>query len=148
MMAEWNAMALEKYQTCVPLKPGAMAFLAYLRKTGRKMAICTSNSRYLTETVLCALHIQDFFDAVLTADDHLEGKPSPDIYLQACKQLETEAESCLVFEDIYKGVLAGRRADMKVCAVRDAFSEDEWPGMEEMADYAIRDFTELEPLFQ
>lgn len=146
MMDDWNAMALEKYRREVPLKPGAFDFLKYLKETGRKTAICTSNSKYLTEIVLHALDVEDLFDVVLTADERLKGKPSPEIYLRACERLNTEPEHCLVFEDIYMGVLAGKRANMRVCAIRDPFSEKEWPDMEENADYMIHDFTELKPL--
>ena len=145
MMNIWNSMALEKYRSSVPLKPGAFDFLKYLKKTGRKTAICTSNSKYLTEIVLKALEIEHMFDIVLTADEQLKGKPSPDIYLMACERLSSQPEDCLVFEDIYMGVLAGHRANMQVCAIRDDFSEQEWVDMQETADYMINDFTELEP---
>lgn len=145
MMDIWNAMAVEKYRHSVPLKPGALAFLEYLKKTGRKTAICTSNSKYLTEIALQSLGIERMFATVLTADEQLKGKPAPDIYLRACERLNAQAEDCLVFEDIYMGVLAGRRANMRVCAIRDSFSENEWPNMQEAADYMINDFTELKP---
>ena len=145
MMNIWNGMALEKYRNSVPLKPGALGFLEYLKRTGRKTAICTSNSKYLTEIVLKALDIERMFDIVLTADEQLKGKPSPDIYLTACERLSSQPEDCLVFEDIYMGVLAGHRANMQVCAIRDDFSEQEWNDMQETADYMINDFTELEP---
>ncbi len=147
MMDTWNAMAVEKYRSRVPLKPGAAAFLEYLKKTDRKIAICTSNSKYLTEVVLHALGIEHMFDAVLTADEQLRGKPAPDIYLRACERLDAQAERCLVFEDIYMGVLAGKRAHMPVCAIRDGFSTEEWADMQEAADYMINDFTELKPYF-
>lgn len=146
MMNDWNNMALEKYRREVPLKPGALDFLKYLKKSGRKTAICTSNSKYLTEIVLHALDVEDLFDVVLTADERLKGKPSPEIYLRACERLSTEPKQCLVFEDIYMGVLAGKCANMRVCAIRDPFSKKEWPDMEENADYMIHDFTELKPL--
>ena len=147
MMDNWNAMAVEKYRNHVPLKPGALDFLKYLKKTGRKTAICTSNSRYLTETVLQSLGAESMFDSILTADEKLRGKPAPDIYLRACERLNSAPADCLVFEDIYMGVLAGQGAHMKVCAVKDSFSEAEWPDIEKTADYIINDFTELRPFF-
>lgn len=148
MMDTWNSMAVEKYRSSVPLKPGAFTFLEYLKKTDRKTAICTSNSRYLTEVVLQSLEIENMFDSVLTADEKLKGKPAPDIYLRACDRLHSSPEECLVFEDIYRGVLAGQRARMKVCAIKDDFSRQEWNDMQNTADYMINDFTELEPYLQ
>lgn len=52
-----------------------------------------------------------------------KGKPSPDIYLLALKainetleegEVEIKPEECLVFEDAVPGVVAGRRAGMRV----------------------------------
>lgn len=51
------------------------------------------------------------------------GKPAPDVYLKAAESLQTSPENCLVFEDVPMGILAGKNAGMKVCAVEDEFSK-------------------------
>ncbi len=143
MMDSWNQMALEKYRSQVPLKAGALSLLKFLKETGRKTAICTSNSQYLTEVVLNALDIGKYFDVVLTASEHPKGKPAPDIYLKASSHLQVEPEHCLVFEDVYMGVLAGKRAGMRVCGVADAASAGEKEEILELADYYIQDFHQV-----
>ena len=37
-------------------------------------------------------------------------------------ELAVEPERCLVFEDVPMGILAGKNAGMRVCAVEDDFS--------------------------
>ncbi len=48
----WNAMAFEKYEKEVPLKPGVKEFLDVLKQRGIRMGIATSNSRQLAELVI------------------------------------------------------------------------------------------------
>lgn len=143
IMETWNAMAFDKYATEVELKPGAFLFLKELRKKGIKTAICTSNSRYLTDTVLKAQKIQDYIDLILTAKEVPNGKPAPDIYQRASEILKVPAEKCLVFEDVYMGVLAGKNANMKVCAVEDPHSVYEQNAIRKEADFFIRNYDQI-----
>ena len=41
------------------------------------------------------------------------------------------------------GILAGQRAGMETCAVRDEFSEYQWDKKKELAQYYIEDYREL-----
>ncbi len=54
-----------------------------------------------------------------------------------------EPESWLVFEGVPNGILAGKRAGMRVCAVEDSFTADVWEEKRKLADYVIKDYTEL-----
>lgn len=143
IMATWNSMAYDKYATEVVLKPGAFLFLKELKKKGIKTAICTSNSKTLTDVVLNAQKITDYIDIVLTAKEVPNGKPAPDIYETASKLLQVPKEACLVFEDVYMGVLAGKNAGMQVCAVFDAHCLDEESDILTQADYYITDFNQI-----
>jgi len=67
------------------------------------------------------------------------GKPNPDIYLVALKAVnetlevgeeEIKPEECLVFEDGVPGVIAGRRAGMRVVWVPHAGLAQEYSGRE------------------
>ena len=46
-------------------------------------------------------------------------------------------------EDIPMGLLAGKRAGMKVCAVEDAFSRDQEAEKRRLADYYIQDYYDI-----
>ena len=139
----WNEMSYEKYIHDVPLKPGVKKLLNYCMEHDIKLGIATSNSRHLVEALLQALHIEDYFASVMTACDAKKGKPAPDIYLLAAKQLGVAPEECLVFEDITAGIMAGKNAGMQVCAVQDAYSMYQDKEKRELADYYITDFTNI-----
>lgn len=143
MKAAWNEMAHDKYAFEVPLKAGAYDFLKSLKEQGIRLAIATSNSRELAETVLHAHQILDWFDAVVTGCDVKAGKPAPDIYLTAAKLLKVKPEECLVFEDVPQGILAGKRAGMTVYAIEDTYSADLKKEKQKLADYYIKDYNEL-----
>ncbi|MCM1125111.1 MAG: HAD family phosphatase [Lachnospiraceae bacterium] len=140
---DWNRMAWEKYTHQVPLKAGAEGFLQICRKRGIRLGIASSNSRELIEAVLNAHGILDLFESIVTGCDVERGKPAPDVYLEAARQCKALPEHCLVFEDIVAGIMAGKAAGMKVCAVEDVYSRYQEQEKRKLADYYIKDFTEI-----
>ena len=71
------------------------------------------------------------------------GKPAPDVYLKTAAGLHKKPEECLVFEDVPMGILAGKNAGMKVCAVEDAFSAQQADKKKDLADYYIDDYFQV-----
>ena len=143
MKAQWNQMAWDKYEKEVPLKEGVMDFLNYCKEHDIKMGIATSNSKELVNNVLAAHGIPNYFSCIVTACEVEKGKPAPDVYLEASRRCQISPSKCLVFEDIVPGILAGKAAGMKVCAVEDAYSMDQKKEKEEHADYYIKNYTEI-----
>ena len=139
----WNRMAWDKYMYEVPLKPGVMDFLHTCRSHRIKLGIASSNSSALIMNVLEAHHIRDFFDCIKSGTDVIKGKPAPDIYLHVAKELNVNPQNCLVFEDITQGILAGKSAGTKVCAVEDAYSSEQWEEKIRLADLYISSYDEL-----
>lgn len=143
--SDWDEMSHEMYCTKVSLKPGVMSFLKYLKAKGIKMAIGTSNSYSLAEDVLKALDIYDYFNAIVTSGMVGQGKPNPDVYLEAARQIQATPDKCLVFEDVVQGIMAGKNAGMTVVAVYDEASKDTTAEKINLADYyenTIEDFME------
>lgn len=143
IMEEWTGLAYEKYIHDVVLKPGAKELLAYGKEHGILFGIATSNGRVLVDAVLEARGIASCFASVRTSCEVKAGKPAPDVYLKVAEDLGVAPGSCLVFEDVPMGILAGKRAGMRVCAVYDAFSENQEEKKKELADYHIRDFRDV-----
>ena len=139
----WTRMALYKYSHDVPYKPGALAFLKELRKRGIKTGICTSNGQELVTAVMDALDMHSYFDCVMTACNVKRGKPFPDIYLAVAEQLGVEPSCCLVYEDVPNGILAGKNAGMKVCAMEDNSALDQKEMIRSLADYYITSFDQV-----
>lgn len=140
---DWNEMAWDKYTHQVPLKTGAEPFIRYCRKNHIKLGIASSNSRELIENVLAVHGILDDFKVIVTGCDVDRGKPAPDVYLEAAKCCQSKPEHCLVFEDIVPGIMAGKAAGMRVCAVEDEYSSYQEAKKRKLADYYIKDYLDI-----
>ena len=105
-----------------PAVEGARDFTARLAARGLGQAIATSSELELYD-IKAAGHKDWFevFGAVVTGD-HSEvarGKPAPDIFLVAARELGADPGHCVVFEDSPAGVEAARAAGMRVVALPD-----------------------------
>ena len=140
----WNDMAFYKYTHEVPPKPGVLEFLKRLKTLDIRTGIATSNSKELAKAVVESLNISGYMDEIHTSCEVAKGKPAPDIYLLVAKCLGVKPEECLVFEDIPEGILAGKRAGMKVCAVEDEFSLGMTEEKKKLADYYITHYDEVQ----
>ncbi len=81
------------------------------------MAVASGGSRYVVEKTLKLLDCSDWFDEVVTADDVINGKPDPEIFLHAAKLLGVDPRKCLVIEDAPPGVMAAEAAGMQVITI-------------------------------
>jgi pseudouridine-5'-monophosphatase len=102
--------------------PGAQQLTAELRAARVPLAVATSSARPLYD-LKTRRHGRWFadFDVVVTGDDPRvgRGKPAPDIYLLAARELGVDAARCVAVEDAPAGVEAARAAGMQVIAVPD-----------------------------
>jgi sugar-phosphatase len=58
---------------------------------------------------------------MVTADDVSQGKPHPEPFLVAARQLQVEPLDCVALEDSPAGVTAAREAGMRVIAVSTTY---------------------------
>lgn len=109
----------------IDIKPGAIKLLQYLRDHRIPAAIATATDLERTKKYLTELGLMEYFSAVISATMVKEGKPSPDIYLYACEQLQVQPEDCMAVEDSPNGVISAWRAGCKVVMVPDQTQPDE-----------------------
>ena len=88
----------------VPLKPYCIEILEYLKEQGVKIALATSTTLDLAKRNLEFAGIYKYFDAIVTGDDIVNGKPAPDIFLLAAKKISAVKEECVIVEDTYNGL--------------------------------------------
>lgn len=92
-----------------PWIPGALDFLADIRRHGVKCAVVTSSNRPKMESVARAIPgFDQLFDRVLTSEDFSASKPAPDCYLLGAKIFGCSIDECVVFEDAFNGLKAGK----------------------------------------
>jgi HAD superfamily hydrolase (TIGR01509 family) len=76
------------------------------------MAVASGGSRAVVTKTLKSLGLLDYFDCVVTADDVKNGKPAPDIFIQAAHRIGVAPQDCCGFEDAELGLIAIRAAGM------------------------------------
>lgn len=143
LQEEWYHMAVDIYRKDVKMKQGAYEFLHDLKEKGFKLGLATSNQRELATVGLEAHGVFELFDVLRTACEVKAGKPAPDVYLSVAEELGVSPSGCLVFEDVPMGILAGKNAGMKVCAVDDWFSASQNEKKKQLADYFIHNYDDI-----
>lgn len=108
----------------IKCKPGAVELLEDLKKRHITAAVATATDLERTEKYLTITGIRSYFEKLICATMVEEGKPSPDIYLYACKQLGLSPKQCMAVEDSPNGVLSAYRAGCKVVMVPDQTQPD------------------------
>lgn len=76
------------------------------------VAVASGGNHELVEATLKALGIMELFDAVVCAEDYVHGKPAPDPFLEAARQIGIAPADCVVFEDSPIGIEAAEAAGM------------------------------------
>lgn len=102
-----------------PEKPGVRELLGLLRARGLKIAVASSSARERILSNLRRVGIAAAFDAVVSGQEVLQGKPEPDIFLLAAERIGCPPERCYVFEDSVNGVRAGMAAGCVTVMVPD-----------------------------
>ena len=94
---------------------GFERLIADLHQHGVRTAVVTSSNVPKMESVYrYQPGFKALFDAILTSEDFAASKPDPDCYLKAAQRLGAQSDECIVFEDSFNGLKAGRAALMKV----------------------------------
>ena len=78
----------------------------------RPVAIASGGPRQVVMRSLAVTGLAALFPVVVSADDVVNGKPAPDMFLLAAKLMGVPADRCLVFEDAEPGMRAAEQAGM------------------------------------
>lgn len=93
--------------------------LAFLESRFIPKAVATSTDRKMAAGLLEWAGLLNRFETLAGGDEVANGKPSPDLFLLAAHRLGISPHDCLVLEDAEPGVIAARRAGMRVYVVPD-----------------------------
>lgn len=106
-----NDLLLQRIRTDgVQVYDGSVAYLNAVQAAGLHTAVVSSsaNTADVLRVTGLAGHFEVRVDGVTVEERHLHGKPAPDTYLDAARQLGVEPGRAAVFEDALSGVEAGR----------------------------------------
>ena len=120
---------------------GVHESINYFKEKGYKIALASSSAKSLINTVLTKLELTETFEVVNSAEHLPYGKPHPDIFIRTAKELDVIPKNCLVIEDSFHGVLAGKAAMMTVIAVPD--HENKGQKRFTIADYDLNSLNEI-----
>lgn len=126
----------------VPLKPGALEFLSYLKNNNIKTALATSAKRERLDIQLEDSPIVQYFDAIVCGDDVVNSKPDPEIFLKAAEKIGAKIEKCIVIEDSEAGIKAAHDGKMTAFHVEDLKEADD--SIKENANMLFKNLKEIQ----
>ena len=115
----------------------SVALAEELVEAGIKTAVASSSKN--TVAILERTGLAGLFVAVITGNDFKKGKPDPEIFLLAARQLGVKPKECVVFEDAKAGVEAARSGGFFGVGI-DRHND---PGDLAAADVVVADLSEI-----
>lgn len=113
LMDIFRAANYEFFSNCdIGPMEGLLSFLEDLRANGVKVALASSGSARRIDLIMKRLDLDDVFNVRVTANDVVNGKPDPEVFLKAAEKLGVAPAECAVVEDAKLGVDAANAAGM------------------------------------
>jgi len=97
----------------VEVYPSTVKLLEQLKKDNIKIGVASSskNAKSVLEAAGLMHYIETRVDGIVSAETGLKGKPEPDIFLTAAKNLGADINKSIVVEDAVSGVQAGKNGN-------------------------------------
>lgn len=122
-------------------KPGSEEALKYLKNQKIPIALVTSSNSVKMQHVYDQIDgFKDFFDVIITGDMVSRSKPDPEGYALAASLLKKKPENCIVVEDSYQGIMAGKNLNARVVGVKGTIPIEK---LSEGADFIIDSLAEF-----
>lgn len=135
-----EAMFRERLPRPYPAMPGLADLVALAVERGWQRAVVTNAMRKNAEAMLGAIGLRDAFETIVIGDECARGKPHPDPYLEAMRQLGAAPSACVAFEDSSAGVRSAAAAGAFTIGLRSAL--DDATLRAAGAQATIKDFTD------
>lgn len=105
--------------------PDALRCIKRLKKEIYTLTIASSANIKEIRKVLQLFNLISYFKFIIGADDVIEHKPHPEIYLKTVEKLGLQKKECFVIEDSTMGVIAARKAGLYCVGVTHTHSKEE-----------------------
>ena len=125
-----DELLIEPFKKCKFMKGAKQTTHKCKYEYHLKVGIATSSSKsnYENKTNHLKDWLKEDIDMVITGDDKRikNGKPAPDIFILAAKDLGLEPKECIIFEDALSGITAAIKSGAKiVVAIPDPRQKDD-----------------------
>jgi HAD superfamily hydrolase (TIGR01509 family) len=104
------------YRERLPLIPGAVEAVERLAARW-PLGLASSSNRRVIDLVLETSGLTGSFRATVSSEEVAQGKPAPDVYLEAARRLGVEPARCAAVEDSENGILSAKAAGMRTIAI-------------------------------
>jgi beta-phosphoglucomutase len=121
--------------------PGVRELLEDLKRAGVPIALASCGGSARVHHLLSRLRLREYFTAVVTGDEVTFGKPDPEIFHKAVRQMHVHPAESIVFEDSVSGIQGAKAAGMKCVGIADRQLTSSL--MQAGADYVLPSFTGL-----
>jgi HAD superfamily hydrolase (TIGR01509 family) len=100
-----------------PVLPGVASLIDQAKAAGLRIGLASNSSHQHVEGHLERLGLLERFDFVACREDVASPKPEPDLYRLVLNQFGLGGREAIAFEDSLTGVIAAKRAGLRVVAV-------------------------------
>ena len=98
-------------------------FNKYIKNTTLKVGLVTNTTRLSYKKIQSCINIDDYFSFVITVDEALKPKPSPQPYLQAMGHFSSEPNQTVIFEDSKTGLTSAVNSRANVIGLTTSLSK-------------------------
>ena len=107
------------------INPDVLSFLEWTRNIHAfKSCIVSSGSKDTINTVLEKFKIKHYFEFILSAENIINSKPSPDGFLKALEISGVHPRDAIIFEDSDSGIKSAKNANIEFIKVNNIFWRD------------------------
>lgn len=130
----------------IPTMPGLFELYDLIDGLGIAKAVATSTARPTALKKLTIVNALDRFSVIVCGNEIANGKPAPDIFLEAAARLEIPPINCIVLEDSEAGIRAAHAAGMAPIMIPDM----KQPSAEivEMATHVLPSLWDVQPILR
>jgi HAD superfamily hydrolase (TIGR01509 family) len=130
----------------IPIKAGLLELLDFLEMNNIPKAVASSAPKWFAIHKLSHAGIDNRFQAIVCGDEVPMGKPAPDIFLEAARQIGVGPKCCVVLEDSEAGIRSAYSAGMLPILVPDLKPPS--AEMNGLAHQIVPSLCEIRPIFE
>jgi HAD superfamily hydrolase (TIGR01509 family) len=98
------------------LMPGILDWIKYFKENNIKMMLASSSYPLIVQHIYSRFNLDNYMCGYIDINEIKNGKPAPDIFLQAAKMMKVNTDNGLIIEDSENGVNAAYNAGIKSIA--------------------------------